>query len=136
MTETKKFVPIGIDDFERLVEGNYYFTDKSLLIKEVLDSGAAVTLLSRSRRFGKTLNMSMLRYFFEKVDQSRRHLFNGLKIEQYSDCMERQGQYPVIWLTFKDVKMGTWEPCYEKTCRVISTEFQRHFDAISSSLSD
>ena len=65
--EKKKLIPIGIDDFERLVEGNYYFADKSLLIKELLDSGAAVTLLPRPRRFGKTLNLSMLRYFFEKV---------------------------------------------------------------------
>lgn len=61
--EKKRPIPIGIDDFERLVGGNYYFADKSLLIKELLDSGAAVTLLPRPRRFGKTLNLSMLRYF-------------------------------------------------------------------------
>jgi len=134
--DKKKLIPIGIDDFEKLVAGNYYFTDKSLLIKEVLDSGAAVTLLPRPRRFGKTLNLSMLRYFFEKVGQSRRYLFNGLKIEQHADCMKHQGKYPVIWLTFKDVKMGTWEPCYEKICKVIGAEFKRHFNAINGSLSD
>ncbi|HBY05854.1 MAG: hypothetical protein UV38_C0003G0236 [candidate division TM6 bacterium GW2011_GWE2_42_60] len=156
MTEQKKkkLIPIGIDDFERLLEGNYYFADKSLLIKELLDSGAAVTLLPRPRRFGKTLNLSMLRYFFEKVAPlipsiglpletnvsresglSRRHLFNGLKIEQHADCMEHQGRYPVIWLTFKDVKTDRWEVCYEKIRKVISAEFKRHFDAIRGFLS-
>jgi len=183
--EKKKLIPIGIDDFERLVEGNYYFADKSLLIKELLDSGASVTLLPRPRRFGKTLNLSMLRYFFEKVrsyrpfetilripqgerkiesfqdqldvpsektarpeerearlegfvraENSRRHLFNGLKIEQHADCMKHQGQYPVIWLTFKDVKTDRWEVCYEKIRKVMSAEFKRHFDAIKDSLSD
>ncbi|HBL98557.1 TPA: AAA family ATPase [Candidatus Dependentiae bacterium] len=132
----KKQIPVGIDDFERLVEGNYYFADKSLLIKELLDSGAVVTLIPRPRRFGKTLNLSMLRYFFEKSEGSRGHLFKGLKLEQYPDCMKHQGQYPVIWLTFKDVKTDEWEVCYEKTCKVIGSEFKRHFDVISRSLSE
>ena len=157
MTEQKKkkLIPIGIDDFKELVEQNYYFTDKSLLIKELLDSGAKVTLLPRPRRFGKTLNLSMLRYFFEKVVDrsytsihfpaentqyerglSRRHLFNGLKIEQHADCMKHQGKYPVIWLTFKDVKTEKWDDCYEKIRKVISAEFKRHFDVIRNSLSE
>ncbi|HBY05370.1 TPA: AAA family ATPase [Candidatus Dependentiae bacterium] len=175
MTEQKKkkLIPIGIDDFKELVEQNYYFADKSLLIKELLDSGAKVTLLPRPRRFGKTLNLSMLRYFFEKVvddrsyrpfsldtsahteaqknpliptlryifppgkhsgctDVSResgssyRHFFNGLKIEQYADCMKHQGQYPVIWLTFKDVKSRNWAECYHLLRKQISGEFARH----------
>ena len=156
MTEQKKkkLIPIGIDDFERLLEGNYYFADKSLLIKELLDSGAAVTLLPRPRRFGKTLNLSMLRYFFEKVAPlipsielpletnvsresglSRRHLFNGLKIEQYADCMKHQGQYPVIWLTFKDVKTEKWDDCYRLLRTQIMREFERH-DYVREFLSD
>ncbi|HBL98283.1 TPA: AAA family ATPase [Candidatus Dependentiae bacterium] len=128
MTEQKKkkLIPIGIDDFERIVEGNYYFADKSLLIKELLDSGAVVTLIPRPRRFGKTLNLSMLRYFFEKVNQSRCHLFDGLKIEQHADCMKHQGQYPVIWLTFKDVKSKNWAECYHLLRKQISGEFARH----------
>lgn len=149
--EKKKQIPIGIDDFEKLIKGDYYFADKSLLIKEFLESGAEVTLIPRPRRFGKTLNLSMMRYFFEKVvaektarpeerearleglvraENSRRHLFNGLKIEQYSDCMAHQGKYPIIWLTFKDVKTSNWKECYEKICEIISVEFKRHFDAI------
>ncbi|KKS68185.1 MAG: hypothetical protein UV38_C0002G0054 [candidate division TM6 bacterium GW2011_GWE2_42_60] len=134
----KKYISVGIDDFGKLITGEYYFVDKSLLIKELLDSRAAVTLVPRPRRFGKTLNMSMIQCFFEKTDQtkSRRPLFNGLKIEQYSDCMEHQGKYPVIWLTFKDVKMDTWGPCYEKICKLIGVEFSRHFDNIKSVLSE
>ena len=104
----RKKLPIGIDDFQELIEGNYYYVDKSLLIKELLDSRAKATLLPRPRRFGKTLNLSMLHYFFEKAEISRRHLFNGLTIEQHPDCMAEQGQYPIIFLTFKDVKEGGW----------------------------
>lgn len=125
--EKKKQISIGIDDFERLVEGGYYFIDKSLLIKEWLESGAVVTLIPRPRRFGKTLNLSMLRYFFEKTESSKRLLFKGLNIEQYPECMAHQGKYPVIWLTFKDVKKDEWEPCYEKIREVMSVEFKRHF---------
>ncbi len=137
-TSEGKNISIGIDDFKELIEENYYFTDKSLLIKELLDSKAKVTLLPRPRRFGKTLNMSMLRCFFEKVDPSasRRHLFNGLKIEQYPNCMIHQGKYPTIWLTFKDVKMDTWLPCYEKMRTLVGIEFKRHFDAIKTVLNE
>lgn len=133
--QQQKYVSIGIDDFKEFSEGNYYFADKSLLIKELLDSRAKVTLIPRPRRFGKTLNLSMVRYFFEKTEKSNRHLFNGLKIELHEDCMYYQGQYPVIWLTFKDVKTGTWQPCYEKLCKVIGEEFKRHLDSITPVLS-
>ncbi|HBL98086.1 TPA: AAA family ATPase [Candidatus Dependentiae bacterium] len=124
----RKYVSIGIDDFKELIEENYYFADKSLLIKELLDSKAKVTLIPRPRRFGKTLNMSMLRHFFEKVDlnHSRRHLFNGLKIEQHPNCMEHQGKYPVIWLTFKDAKTNSWAECYRLLQMQISAEFERN----------
>ncbi|MCL5436264.1 MAG: ATP-binding protein [Candidatus Dependentiae bacterium] len=133
----KKYISVGIDNFEQLITGDYYFVDKSPLIKEILDSRAKVTLLPRPRRFGKTLNMSMLHCFFEKRPEqnSRRPLFHGLKIEEHPDCMEHQGKYPVIWLTFKDVKMETWLPCYEKICKVIGTEFTRHFGVIKPILS-
>ncbi len=124
--QEKKQIPIGIDDFKELVEGNYYFTDKSLLIKEFLDSGAKVTLIPRPRRFGKTLNLSMMRYFFEKKEPSYQHLFSGLKIEQYPNCMKHQGKYPVIWLTFKDVKIGDWKECYRLLRTQIMKEFERH----------
>src|SRR3989339_2156064 len=134
----KKYISVGIDDFSELINENYYFVDKSLLIKEILDSKAKVTLLPRPRRFGKTLNMSMLQCFFEKTNSTkpRRQLFNGLKIEQFADCMEHQGKYPVIWLTFKDVKTEEWSDCYRLLRMQIIKEFKRHFDAIKDSLSD
>ena len=130
MEQKKKYISIGIDDFKQLIEGNYYFADKSLLIKELLDSKAAVTLIPRPRRFGKTLNLSMIRYFFEKSTDSRRHLFNGLKIEQHPDCMQEQGKYPIIWLTFKDVKTLKWEDCYRLIRKQISSEFERHIGIV------
>lgn len=134
--QTKKYLPIGIDDFKELIEGNYYFTDKSLLIQELLNSKAKVTLLPRPRRFGKTLNLSMLRYFFEKTPTSNRHLFNGLKIEQYPDCLEQQGKHPVIWLTLKDVKTESWTLSYKKICTLIGSEFARHEATIQTVLSE
>src|SRR5271157_4013875 len=106
-----KKLPVGHSDFETLITGNYYYVDKSLLIKEILDSGAAATLIPRPRRFGKTINLSMLRCFFElqqETGKSKRALFDGLAIANDPACMTHQGQYPVIYLTFKDVKQNGW----------------------------
>lgn len=122
----RKKLPVGISDFQRLITDHYYFVDKSFLIKEVLDSGAAVTLIPRPRRFGKTLNLSLLRYFFEKTAESNRALFDGLKIANDQECMAEQGQYPVIFLTLKDVKEITWDTCYGKLKQLIADEFKRH----------
>ncbi len=121
-----KSLPIGIDNFEELIRDGYYFVDKSLLIKELLDTKAKVTLIPRPRRFGKTLNMSMVRYFFEKSEADKRHLFAGLHIEKHESCMAHQGRYPVIYLTFKDVKKDNWENCYNGLTLIISEEFIRH----------
>lgn len=130
----KKNLPIGIHGFAELIEGNYYVVDKSLLIKELIDSAAKVTLLPRPRRFGKTVNMSMLQCFFEQTKTSNRHLFNGLKIEQHSDYMAKQGQYPVIALTFKDIKQRSWTDCFDKLKRTIIEELDRHYPAIEPHL--
>jgi len=93
---------IGNSDFKRVrIEGDY-FVDKSLLIKNVLD-GNVVTLLPRPRRFGKTLNMRMLRYFFEKTEESNARLFDGLLIADDADAIRHQGQYPVIYLSLKNI---------------------------------
>ncbi len=124
----KMFKPLAIGkiDFKEVVEGGYYYIDKSLLIKELFDSRAGVTLIPRPRRFGKTLNMSMLKYFFEKTGAANRHLFDGLAIAQHKDCMEHQGKYPVIFLTFKDVKAEAWSDCYDKIKMVLAAAFRQH----------
>lgn len=127
-----KKLPLGISDFEEIISGNYYYIDKSLFIKEILDVGAKATLIPRPRRFGKTLNLSMLKFFFEKNDISKRQLFDELKITEYADCMAHQGQYPVIFMTFKDAKALLWDHCYEKIIRCISNEFLRHSYLLAS----
>ncbi|RKZ81439.1 MAG: AAA family ATPase [Candidatus Parabeggiatoa sp. nov. 1] len=104
-------LPIGLSDFKKLRENDYYYVDKSLFIKEVIDRATEVLLLPRPRRFGKTLNLSMLRYFFEKREDSLAHLFQGLAIEQEASIMQHQGQYPVIFLTFKSCKASNMEQC-------------------------
>lgn len=130
----RKQLPVGVADFAELIKENYYFVDKSLFIKELLESGAKVTLIPRPRRFGKTINMSMVRYFFEKTEESKRHLFAGLAIEQHPKCMAKQGQYPVIFLTFKDVKVSSWTECLSTLKRVIIKEIDRHYKAIEAHL--
>ena len=95
-----KSLPIGIDDFKKLIDKNYYYVDKTLLIKELLDKKAEVTLFTRPRRFGKTLNISMLQYFFEKTEEDNSYLFNGLKIMNESkEYLDYMGKSPVINLS-------------------------------------
>lgn len=101
----KKKIPIGISDFKELIEEGFYFIDKSLLIKEFININAKIVILPRPRRFGKTLNMSMLKYFLQKASTTNNgKLFQGLKIEKEKDIIELQGKYPMIFLTFKDEK--------------------------------
>jgi len=104
-------IPLGLSDFKKLRENGAYYVDKSLFIKEVINRPTEVLLLPRPRRFGKTLNLSMLRYFFEKREESLAHLFKGLFIEQDTDAMQHQGQYPVIFMSFKNCKETTAEQC-------------------------
>lgn len=128
-----KPIPIGIEDFRRLVDNGYFFVDKTLLIKELIDSGNAVTLFTRPRRFGKTLNMSMLRRYFEKTDEDNSYLFDGLKIsgagEKYKKYM---GQYPVISVSLKSMKQPTYEAAFERFRSLIAREFERHDYILSS----
>lgn len=131
-----KKLPIGLCDFEKLILNNYYFVDKTLLIKDILDGGAEAILIPRPRRFGKTLNMTMLRCFFEKTTETKRNLFNALKISEHADIMAHQGQYPVIFMTLKDAKEMGWEKCYEKLMHIISDEFRRHKYLIDSEFLD
>lgn len=123
--------PIGISNFQEVIEDGYFYVDKSLLIQEVLDQAAKVMLVPRPRRFGKTLNMNMLKAFFEKAEPSHTALFHDLAIQQIPDCMKHQGQYPVIYLTFKDTRASTWNECYEKIVEVLANECDRHLENYS-----
>ena len=109
----KKAVPVGIENFERIINEDYYYVDKTLLIEELLINRAPVTLFTRPRRFGKTLNMSMLKYFFDVKDkEENKKLFENLKVSN-SEYMSEQGKYPVIFISLKDLKEDTWEECLE-----------------------
>ena len=104
-----KKLPIGLSDFKKLIEGNYYYFDKTNFIDEIIKDGSEVKLFTRPRRFGKTLNMSMLKYFFDiKEAEENRKLFKNLYIEKAENFKE-QGQYPVIFLSLKDLKADNWE---------------------------
>ena len=110
----KKAVPVGIEDFERIIRENYYYVDKTMLIEELLINRAPVTLFTRPRRFGKTLNMSMIKYFFDvKNKEENKKLFENLKIYS-SEYMSEQGKYPVIFISLKDLKGDTWEECLKR----------------------
>ncbi len=122
----KKTIALGTDDFKKVIEGNHYLVDKSLFIKEAVEDGASVVLMPRPRRWGKTLNISMLKYFFEKTESSNRHLFNGLAIEKHPDIMEHQGKYPVIFLTLKDAKQSTWDLCYAHIQEIVAMAYQKY----------
>ena len=106
----KKPLPIGVDNFEKVIKDGYCYIDKTMFIKELLDLKGEVNLFTRPRRFGKTLNLSMLRYFFEfigdaKKNEENQSLFQGLKImEQGEEYVEHMGEYPVINLTLKSAK--------------------------------
>lgn len=122
----KKTVYIGTDDFCKILDGNYYYVDKTLFIKELLDRPAEVMLFTRPRRFGKTLNMMMLKTFFENIPENERY-FKNLKIWKCGEGYTKYfGKYPVIFLTFKDAKCDNWEETYEAICRLIQKEFNRH----------
>ncbi|MCB1119410.1 MAG: AAA family ATPase [Chlamydiia bacterium] len=127
-----KKIPKGISDFKKVRRLNCEWVDKSLLIQEVIDSSSEVILFPRPRRFGKTLNLSMLRYFFEKGEESSADLFEGTRIQQHGDVYaQEQGKYPVIFLSFKEVKGDSWELCYKKICDVFAEEVKRHLAILS-----
>lgn len=121
-----KKIPIGIADFKELIKQNHYFVDKTLFIKEILDDGAKVILFPRPRRFGKTLNLSMLKYFLEKTTKSNLSLFKNLAIYKDKKLIKQQGTHPVIFITFKDIKVSTWKKCKEKIKTIISKEYRNH----------
>ena len=127
-----KPLPIGVEDFKRLVDNGYYFVDKTLMIKELLENKETVNLFTRPRRFGKTLNMSMLQRFFEATEKSNAYLFDGLKIAAYPEYMVYQGQYPVISISLKSMKRASYQEAYFEYVKLLSDEFERHETILQS----
>lgn len=132
-------LPIGISDFAEMIQKEFYYVDKTPMIQDLLGNKTKVTLFTRPRRFGKTLNMSMLKYFFEDDrdrDGNKRdwsYLFEGLKImDAGEDFLAYMGQYPIIYLTFKDAKRQNYEESYQQIASAIAYEFERHAFLIKS----
>ena len=121
-----KLLPIGISDFKHVIEGDYAYVDKSLFIKEFVEQSTLVALIPRLRRFGKTLNLSMLRYFFEKSKEDTSYLFKDLKIWKNEKYRALQGQFPVIYLSLKDVKHASWPETFSSLQELVAAEFERH----------
>ena len=130
----KKPLPIGVSDFKSATT-NYYYVDKTLLIRDFLNALPMVSLFTRPRRFGKTLNMDMLRVFFEKTPEDTFIYFKDKYIWQCGDYYTKhQGQYPVIFLSFKDIKCSCWHETFQKISKLISLEFMRHDELESSTV--
>lgn len=130
----KKPLPIGVSDFKSATT-NYYYVDKTLLIRDFLNAIPMASLFTRPRRFGKTLNMDMLRVFFEKTTEDTSIYFKDKYIWQCGDYYTKhQGQYPVIFLSFKDVKCSSWQETFQKISKLISLEFMRHNELENSSV--
>lgn len=130
----KKPLPIGVSDFKSATT-NYYYVDKTLLIRDFLNALPMVSLFMRPRRFGKTLNMDMLRVFFEKTPEDTSIYFKDKYIWQCGDYYTKhQGQYPVIFLSFKDIKCSCWHETFQKISKLISLEFMRHDELESSTV--
>jgi hypothetical protein len=128
-----KKLPIGVSDFKKIIEGECYYVDKSLFIKDILEISSDAILIPRPRRFGKTLNISMLKYYFEKSTTDYSYLFKELAIwKEAKEYQEYQGKYPVIFLTFKDVNSNNWELCYGHLKEVIASEYERHIYLLKS----
>ena len=132
MTTARKPLPIGISDYVR-AQSDYYYVDKTMLIKEFLDQKSLVSLFTRPRRFGKTLNMDMLRVYFEKTDKDTSKYFKDKDIWKCGEGYRaHQGKYPMIFLTFKDVKFDSWQATVEKIKSLLQEEYGRHQELLSS----
>ncbi len=144
-TEEAKRLPVGVSDFKDMMTGDYYYVDKTLFIKEVIDKGDKILLIPRPRRFGKTLNLSMLKYFYdccpdswfsdsqppekneEKQGNSSKQLFQSLAIlDADQKYLDKLGRYPVIFLSFRSIKDRDWESCINKIKQLIRYEYRKH----------
>ena len=121
-----KRLAIGVSDFKKIIEGDFYYFDKTKFIEEIIKDGSEVKLFARPRRFGKTLNMSMLKYFFDIENrEENKKIFKDLYIEK-TEAFKEQGQYPVIFLSLKDLKALTWEEMEEKITVILSEVFSEY----------
>ena len=127
-------LPIGIDDYKDLIDLNCVYIDKTSLLKEFWDNTSKVTLITRPRRFGKSITLSMIRYFFEKTEQSTTYLFEKSKIWQEERFRELQGTYPVIFISFKDIKAKSWEGVYLELKTLLAKEVYRTLEPLRSQM--
>lgn len=134
----KKPLPVGVDNFEKIVKDGYYYIDKTMLIKELLDLKGEVNLFTRPRRFGKTLNLSMIRYFFEdtgdvKRNEQKKEIFQEMKIMEAGESYSNQmGRYPVFELTLKSAKQEDYDMASYMIQNAVSMEFERHRSIIEN----
>jgi hypothetical protein len=129
MMNTKK-LPVGISDFKDIVTGNYCYVDKTLFIKEIMDKGDKILLIPRPRRFGKTLNLSMLKYFYDcrPGNEGNKTLFDTMAIRKTGrSYLEKMGKHPVVFLSFRTIKQMDWETCLDKIKRLIQDEYLKHY---------
>lgn len=132
MAEMKP-IPIGVEDFKELIQKGYYFVDKTFMIRDLLDKKSKVSLFTRPRRFGKTLNMSMIQRFYEKTEESNAYLFENLNIAKTGQkYMQHQGQYPVISVSLKSMKRGNYESALALYKKMVADEFIRHKAVLKS----
>ena len=123
----KKRIPIGYEDFKQIIDGQFYYVDKSMFIYELLHNGGQNNLITRPRRFGKTLNFSMLKYFFDITEKDNAYLFDGLKISEYYDELAMyRNTHPVITLSLKCAKQGDYEMAIDSICREIRMQFHKY----------
>ena len=127
-------MPIGIDIFGEIIEKKMDFVDKSLFVKSVLDDTAKIIIITRPRRFGKTLNLSMLQHFFaqEAYGLKTQGLFNGLKIAKDTEVMQHQGKYPVIFISLKDLKDHSFEHSLSKLKLLVAEAYAEHSYLLTS----
>ncbi len=128
-----KPIPVGVENFKRIIDDGHYYVDKTLIIKDIIDKKTTVNLFTRPRRFGKTLNMSMIQYYFEKTDDDNSYLFDGLKISEAGDkYKDYMGKYPVISLSLKSMKQPDFDYAFSEFKMLIKKEFWRHKKIFSS----
>ena len=130
-------IGIGISDFKMLRVRNNFYIDKSLFIKHIIDNSSGVILITRPRRFGKTLNMSMLKYYFDCTLKDSKELFNGLKImDQGEEYTSKLGYYPVIYLTLKDAGLMTYEMMIMQLKTIMMELFYEHKELLEGEMSE